>query len=108
LLDDNPPVVESEIQAFDLVFREPSGLRRVVASFRPSGDRRSGVEDGHVVSARIAVGVRVDAEKLAHPHPEPGLLEGLARAALLRALSPLEKAARQAPFPLEWRTAPAD
>jgi hypothetical protein len=60
------------------------------------------------VSARIAIRVRVDAEKLAHPHPEPRFLESLARAALLRALSPLEKTAREPPFPLEGRAAPAD
>ncbi len=101
-------MIEGELHVFELLLRKPSGLGGVVAAFRLSsyGDRV--VQHGHVVSSRVPIGIRIDAEKPSHLDFEARLLERLAGATVFSALLPFEKAARKPPSAGEGRAAPPD
>jgi hypothetical protein len=110
-------VIEGEPDSPELSRRKPSSLRRVVASLDAASDPVCLVKNGDVVTAWIAVRFGVDAEKLSDADPEPGLLEGLPRAAGLGRLLPLAESAgkspgtpirRPAPLNQEQAAAPVD
>jgi len=101
-------VVEGELDAFDLALGEPSRLRGVVAASDLPGDRHGFVKDSHVVSPRVAPGIRVHAEEGADLDHQPRLLRRLPGAAVLRRLVPFEEAAGEPPPALEGGTPAPD
>src|SRR4029453_1304922 len=107
LLEDDLSVVEGEAELAKLWRFEPARVGRVVAAGDPSGLRATGIEHRDGVAARVSIRPRVDAEKVADLHGEPGFLLRLARAARFGGLFVLAETAGQRPASLErWPPAP--